>query len=127
MVGMTERKLGCIINGRQGVPGLWVVKTGGGGFGTGAEKGVGNRTGQREKMARDCAISLLRIVGLCPGVVRRRNYEITKIELSGARNYFGGGAMKPRHITLSLIGRFEQVEGDHQQFLPVAAVKGSGL
>jgi hypothetical protein len=32
-------------------------------------------TGQRGKTARDCAVGLLRIVGLCPGVARRRNYN----------------------------------------------------
>jgi hypothetical protein len=56
-----------------------------------------------------------------------RGEEITKIELSGVRNYFGGGAMEPRHVTLSLIGRFRQVEGGQQHFLPVDAVTGYGL
>jgi hypothetical protein len=56
-----------------------------------------------------------------------RGEEITKIELSGVRKYFGDGATEPRHITLSLIGRFKQVEGEHQHFFPVDAVTGSGL
>jgi hypothetical protein len=56
-----------------------------------------------------------------------RGEEIIKIELSGVRKYFGDGAAEPRHVTLSLIGRFKQVEGEHQHFLPVAAVTGSGL
>jgi hypothetical protein len=30
-------------------------------------------------------------------------------------------------VTLSLIGRFKQEEGEHQHFLPVAAVTRSGL
>jgi hypothetical protein len=56
-----------------------------------------------------------------------RGEEITKIELSGARKYFGDGATELRHVTLSLIGRFKQVEGEQQHFLPVAAVTGLGL
>jgi hypothetical protein len=32
-----------------------------------------------------------------------RGEEITKIELSGVRNYFSDGAVDPRHVTLSLI------------------------
>jgi hypothetical protein len=56
-----------------------------------------------------------------------RGEEITKIELSGVRTYFGGGATETSHVTFSLIGRFKQVEGEHQHFLPVAAMKGSGL
>jgi hypothetical protein len=50
-----------------------------------------------------------------------------QIELSGVRKYFGDGATEPRHVALSLIWRFKQVEGEHQHFLPVAAVTGSGL
>jgi hypothetical protein len=56
-----------------------------------------------------------------------RGEEITKIELSGVRKYFGDGATEPRHVTLSLIGRLKQLDGEHQHFLPVAAVTGSGL
>jgi hypothetical protein len=56
-----------------------------------------------------------------------RGEEIIKIELSGVRKYFGDGATEPRHVTLSLIGRFKQVEGGQQHFLPVDAVTGSGL
>jgi hypothetical protein len=56
-----------------------------------------------------------------------RGEEITKIELSGVRKYFGDGAIEPQHVTLSLIRRLKQVEGEHQHFLPVAAVTGSGL
>jgi hypothetical protein len=56
-----------------------------------------------------------------------RGEEITKIEVSGVRKYFGDGVMEPRHVTLSLIGRFKQVEGGQQHFLPVAGVMGSGL
>jgi hypothetical protein len=55
-----------------------------GGFGSGAAgKGVGSRTGQCEKTARDCTIGVLRIVGLCPGfIARRRSYE-NRIDRSG--------------------------------------------
>jgi hypothetical protein len=53
-----------------------------------------------------------------------RGEEITKIELSRVIKYFGDGATEPRHVTLFLIGRFKQVEGEHQHFLPVAAVTG---
>jgi hypothetical protein len=56
-----------------------------------------------------------------------RGEEITNIELSGVRKYFGDGATEPQHVTLSLIGGFKQVEGEHQHFLPVAVVTGSGL
>jgi hypothetical protein len=82
--------------------------------------------------ARDNAGNWLEIVQLdffaLLGYARAlRGEEITKIELSGVRKYFGGGAMEPRHVTLSLIGRFQQVEGENQHFLPVAAMTGSGL
>jgi hypothetical protein len=56
-----------------------------------------------------------------------RGEEITKIEFSGVRKYFGDGATEPGHVTFSLIGRFKQVEGIQQHFLPVAAVTGSVL
>jgi hypothetical protein len=111
-------------NGRQGVAGLWFVKTGVRGLGRWVGKLVGSRTRQRRKSARDCAVGLLRLVGLCSGVARRK---ITNIELSGVRKYFGDGMTEPRHVTLSLIGRFKQVEGEQQHFIPVAAMTGSGL
>jgi hypothetical protein len=41
-----------------------------------------------------------------------RGEEITKIKLSGVRKYFADGVLEPRHVTLSLIGRFKQMEGD---------------
>jgi hypothetical protein len=57
--------------------------------------------------------------------------EIPKIELTGEIIYFADGATNnppPRHVTLYLIGRFNQEEGEQQHFLPVAAaVTGSGL
>jgi hypothetical protein len=56
-----------------------------------------------------------------------RGEEITKIELSLVRRYFGDGALVRCHVTLSLIGRFKQVEGEHHHFLPVDAVTGFGL
>jgi hypothetical protein len=56
-----------------------------------------------------------------------RGEEITKIELPGVRKYFDDGALDLRHVTLSLIGRFKQMEGKHQHFLPIAAETGSGL
>jgi hypothetical protein len=40
------------------------------------------------------------------------------------RKYFGDGATEPRHVTWYLIGRFKRGQ---QNFLPVAAVTGSGL
>jgi hypothetical protein len=33
----------------------------------------------------------------------------------------------PPHVNLSLIGIFKQEYGEHQNFLPVATVMGSGL
>jgi hypothetical protein len=56
-----------------------------------------------------------------------RGEETTKIELSGAMKCFGYGGLEPRHVTLSLIGRFKQEEGEQQHFIPVAAVTDSGL
>jgi hypothetical protein len=56
-----------------------------------------------------------------------RGEEITKIELGGVRKYFADGAVEPKHMTLSLIGRFKQLEGEQQHFLPVAAATGSGI
>jgi hypothetical protein len=55
-----------------------------------------------------------------------RGEETTKIEMSGVRKYFADGALEPRHVTLSLIGRLKQMEGGQQKFLPVAAETGSG-
>jgi hypothetical protein len=40
-----------------------------------------------------------------------RGEEITKIELSGVRKYFADGVVEPRHVTLSLIGRFKKMRG----------------
>jgi hypothetical protein len=82
--------------------------------------------------ARDTAGNRLEIAQLACFVLlgharALRGEEITKIELSGVRKYFGDGASEPCHVTLSLIGRFKQAEGEHQHFLPVAAVTGSGL
>jgi hypothetical protein len=85
---------------------------------------VGSRARQRGKSAINCAVGLLRIVGLCSGV---RGEEITKIELSGVRKYFEDGATEPHHVMLSLIRKFKQVEGVQKHFLPVAVVMGSGL
>jgi hypothetical protein len=56
-----------------------------------------------------------------------RGEEITKIELGGVRKYFADGAVEPKHVTISLIGQFKQLEGEQQHFLPVAAVTGSGI
>jgi hypothetical protein len=57
-----------------------------------------------------------------------RGEEITKIDLSGLRTYFTYGAVDPRHVTLSLIGRwFIQIEGGHRHFLPIVAETGSGI
>jgi hypothetical protein len=53
--------------------------------------------------------------------------KITKIELSGVRKYFADGALEPQHVTLSLIGRFKQMEGGQQHLLPTAAETGSGF
>jgi hypothetical protein len=41
--------------------------------------------------------------------------------------YFAYGALEPRHVTLSFIGRFKQMEGGQRHFLPIAAETGSGL
>jgi hypothetical protein len=40
-----------------------------------------------------------------------RGEEINKKELSGVREYSADGAVETRHVTLSLIGRFTQMEG----------------
>jgi hypothetical protein len=53
--------------------------------------------------------------------------EITKKELSRVRKYFADGAVEPRRVTLSLIGRFTQMEGGQKHFLPIAAETGYGL
>jgi hypothetical protein len=53
-----------------------------------------------------------------------RGVEITKIELSRVRKYFWYGATEPRRVTLYLIGRLTQLEGEQQQFLPVADMTG---
>jgi hypothetical protein len=45
-----------------------------------------------------------------------RREEITKIELGGVRKYFDDGALEPKHVTLSLIERFKQLEGGNNIF-----------
>jgi hypothetical protein len=56
-----------------------------------------------------------------------RGEEITKIKLGGVRKYFADGALEPRHITISLTGRFKKVEGEHHHFLLLTEVRGSGI
>jgi hypothetical protein len=58
------------------------------------------------------------------GVARRVNYQDRTVRIA---DYFDDGALEPRNVTLSLIGRFEQMEGEQQHFLPIAAETGSGL
>jgi hypothetical protein len=55
-----------------------------------------------------------------------RGEEITKIELSGVRTHIADGAVEPRHVTFSLIGRFKN-GGGNQHFLPIATETGSRL
>jgi hypothetical protein len=56
-----------------------------------------------------------------------RGEDIIKIELGEVRKYFADGALEPKHVTLSLIGRFKQFEGGQQKILPVAGLTGSGI
>jgi hypothetical protein len=56
-----------------------------------------------------------------------RGEESRKIELTGVIKYFADGATTPPHAISPLIGRFTQEEVEHQHFLPVATVTGSGL
>jgi hypothetical protein len=51
-----------------------------------------------------------------------RGEEITRIELGGVQKYLAYGSLEPKHFTLSLIGHFKQLEGEQQNFLPVAAL-----
>jgi hypothetical protein len=45
-----------------------------------------------------------------------RGEEITKIELGGVRTHFVDGELEPKHVTLSLIGRFKQLEEGETSF-----------
>jgi hypothetical protein len=57
-----------------------------------------------------------------------RGEEISKIELTGILKHFEGeGTAQHKHLTVSLVGRLKQVEGEQQHFLPVAAVTGSSI
>jgi hypothetical protein len=57
-----------------------------------------------------------------------RGEKISKIELIGILKHFEErGAAHQKHATLSLVGRFKQVEGEQTHFLPVAAVMGSKI
>jgi hypothetical protein len=57
-----------------------------------------------------------------------RGEEISKIELTGILKHSEeGGTTHQHHATLSLVGRFKQVEGEQHYFLPVAVVTGYGL
>jgi hypothetical protein len=54
-----------------------------------------------------------------------RGEEISKIELTVIlKNFEEGGTAQQKHVTLSLVGIFKQVEGKQQHFLPAAAVTG---
>jgi hypothetical protein len=100
-------------------------------YGLSKQAGVALQVGLEKEWeaARDKAINRLEIAQVACfallGYARAlRGEEITKIELSGVRKYFGDRATEPRHVTLSLIGGFKQVEGGQHHFLPVAAVAG---
>jgi hypothetical protein len=57
-----------------------------------------------------------------------RGKKIPKLEISGLLKHFAeGGKTDPKHVMLSLVGRFKQEDCERQHFLPVAAVTGSGL
>jgi hypothetical protein len=109
---------------RRGGAGLRVIKRGGSGAKSQIGKGVGSRARQRGRSARDCSAGLLSFLGYARAL---RGEEITKIELSGVRKYFGDDATEPQHVTLSLVGRFKQEEEEQQHFIPVTAMTVSGL
>jgi hypothetical protein len=57
-----------------------------------------------------------------------RGEEIPKLEITGLLKHFAEGEKTtPKHIMLSLVGRFKKGNGERQHYLPVAAVTGSGL
>jgi hypothetical protein len=57
-----------------------------------------------------------------------RGEEIPKLEITGLLKHFDeGDRIVPKHVMLSLVGRFNQEDGEMQPFLPVAAGTGSGL
>jgi hypothetical protein len=91
----------------------------------GAGKGLGGRAA-RMNAEKQLEIAQLLCVGLLGYAWALIGGAITKIELSGARTYFADRALEPDHVTLSLIGIFKQVEGEHHHFIPVATVIGSG-
>jgi hypothetical protein len=74
----------------------------------------------------NCAVGMFRFPSICEGAAWIGE-DITRIELGGVRKYFADGAVEPKHVTLSLIGSFKQLEGEQQPFLPVAAVTGYGI
>jgi hypothetical protein len=54
-----------------------------------------------------------------------RGGEIPKLEITGLLKYVAeGDTPTPKHVMLSLVGRFNQEDGERQHYLPVA---GSGL
>jgi hypothetical protein len=82
--------------------------------------------------ARDDALERLEFVQLACSVFlgyarALSGEEIAKIELGRVQKYFPDGAVEPNIVILSLIGRFEQLEGEQQHILPVAEVTGSGI
>jgi hypothetical protein len=57
-----------------------------------------------------------------------RGEEIPKLEITGFLKHFSQvDKITPKHIMLSLVGRFNQEDGERQHYLPVVAVTGSGL
>jgi hypothetical protein len=57
-----------------------------------------------------------------------RGEEIPKLEITGLLKHFAeGGKTEPKHVMLSLVGKFKQEDGERQHFLPVADVTGSGI
>jgi hypothetical protein len=60
---------------------------------------------------------------LCKGVAWGRKLEITGL----LKHFAEGDKTTPKHVMLSLVGRFKQEDGERQHYFPVAAVTGSGL
>jgi hypothetical protein len=79
----------------------------------------------RERKMEIAQLAVFVMVGYARAL---RGEEIPKLEITGLLKHFAeGDKTTPKHVMLSLVGRFKQEDGERQHYLPVAAVMGSGL
>jgi hypothetical protein len=80
---------------------------------------------RRERKMEIAQLDVFVMVGYARAL---RGEEIPKLEITGLLKHFSeGDKTTPKHVMLSLVGRFKQEDGERQHYLPVAIVTGCGL